>query len=319
MAVFAVVVTVFLWESPSRQTKDALDGVQPGGPLTSRGYTDALAGTAVISGDPAGGFILLDLRVKEGQKVKRDEIIAVLSNYPKAEEALRRAEASLTTLKQQYDAVLMGTRVTNIALEEATFKSSIESDKLQIRQRARSGKPPEEKELEARLAEQRLEREKVSLALAKQALKNDLAQYEIDLASTKARIEIARRNCEASLVRSPLDGVVVQVSTRPGERISGAGIAKVVDMSQLRVLADVSEDQVARLAPGGRVEITLRGNPTVYNGTIIRVASTVTRMQRTEPDGAASTDARVVQVEIQFDDPSSMPPVLGRETRVTYR
>ena len=43
------------------------------------------------------------------------------------------------------------------------------------------------------------------------------------------------------------------------------------------------------------------------------------RMQRVEPDGAASTDARVVQVEIQFDDPSSMPPVLGRETRVTFR
>jgi HlyD family secretion protein len=131
------------------------------------------------------------LRVKEGQKVKRDEIIAVLSNYPKAEEALRKAEANLTRLKQQHDTVLMGTRVTNIALQEATLKSSIESDKLQTVQRARSGKPPEEKELEVRLAEQRLEREKVGLALAKQVLKNDLAQYEIDLANTQAQIELA--------------------------------------------------------------------------------------------------------------------------------
>ena len=213
----------------------------------------------------------------------------------------------------------MGTRVTNIALQEAALKSSIDSDKLQTLQRARSGKPPEEKELEARLAEQSLEREKVSLALAKQMLKNDLAQYEIDLATTQAQIETARRNRETSLVRSPLDGVVVQIGTRASERISGAGIAKVVDMSQMRVLADVTEDEVARVAPGGKVEITLRGEPAVYNGTITRVAFTVNRMQRVEPDGAASTDARVVQVEIQFDDPSSMPPVLGRETRVTYR
>ena len=66
---------------------------------------------------------------------------------------------------------------------------------------------------------------------------------------------------------------MVQIGTRAGERISGAGIAKVVDMSQLRVLADVSEDRVARLAPGGKVDITLRGNPTVYNGTIVRVGS----------------------------------------------
>ena len=319
MAVLAVVVAAFLWEAPNRQIKGTSDGVQLRGPLTSRGYTDAPAGTAVIAGDPAGGINLLELRVKEGQKVKRDEIIAVLSNYPKAEEALRKAEANLTTLKQQHDTVLMGTRVTDIALLEATLKSSIESDKLQTLQRARSGKPPEEKELEARLAEQSLEREKVNLTLVKQVLKNDLAQYEIDLATTQAQIEIARRNCETSLVRSPLDGVVVQVGTRPGERISGAGIAKVVDMSQLRVSAAVSEDQVARLAPGGKVEITLRGDPAVYNGTIMRVAFTVNRMQRVEPDGAASTDARVVQVEIQFDDPSSMPPVLGREARVTYR
>ena len=183
LGVLTIVVTVFLWEAPTPQTKSALDGVNPGGPLTSRGYTDALAGTSVISGDPGGGIILLELRVKEGQKVKRDEIIAVLSDYPKAEEALRKAETDLTKLNQQHDTVLMGSRVTNIALLEAALKSSIESDKLQTIQRARSGKPPEEKELEARLARESLEREKVRLELAKTSLKNDLAQYEIDVAT----------------------------------------------------------------------------------------------------------------------------------------
>ena len=74
----------------------------------------------------------------------------------------------------------------------------------------------------------------------------------------------------------------------------------------------------AALAPGGKVEVTFRGSPTVYKGTIARVAPTVKRMQRVEPDGGSSTDARVVQVEIEFDDPSSMPQVLGRETRVTF-
>ena len=48
------------------------------------------------------------------------------------------------------------------------------------------------------------------------------------------------------------------------------------------------------------------------------IAPTVKRMQRIEPDGGSSTDARVVQVEIVLDDPSGMPQVLGRETRVTF-
>jgi hypothetical protein len=56
----------------------------------------------------------------------------------------------------------------------------------------------------------------------------------------------------------------------------------------------------------------------VFKGTIARIAPTVKRMQRVEPDGGSSTDARVVQVEIKIDDSSSMPPVLGRETRVTF-
>jgi len=235
LVVVAVIAALVLWIAPSRQTSSAQDGARPVAALISRGYTDAPAGTAVVAGDPAGGTNLLELRIKDGQKVKRDEIIAVLSNYPKADVALRMAEANLSKLKQTHDTVLMGTRVTDIALLEATLKSSIESDKLQTLQRSRSGKPPDVKELEASLAEQGLEREKVRLELAKTTLKNDLAQYEIDLANSEASVDNARRSREESLVRSPLDGVVVQIFSRQGERISPAGIAKIVDMNQLRV------------------------------------------------------------------------------------
>ena len=133
VAVVAVIAAFVLWIAPSRQTSSAQDGARAAAapPLISRGYTDAPAGTAVVAGDPAGGTNLVELRIKDGQKVKRDEIIAVLSNYPKADVALRMAEANLTKLKQLHDTVLMGTRVTDIALLEATLKSSIESDKLQ--------------------------------------------------------------------------------------------------------------------------------------------------------------------------------------------
>jgi HlyD family secretion protein len=77
-------------------------------PLASRGYTDAPTGTVVVAGDLAGGTNLLELRIKDGQTVERDGIIAVLSNLPKAEEALRKAEANLAKLKQIHDTVLMG-------------------------------------------------------------------------------------------------------------------------------------------------------------------------------------------------------------------
>jgi len=319
VAVLVIIAGTTLWIMPSRQTSSAQDSGKPNQPpLIARGYTDAPEGTAVVAGDPAGGSVLVDLKVKDGQKVKKDEVVAVLSNFARADVALRMAQADLTKLKQQHDFILKGTRLSEIALQEAALKSSIEQNKLDTLQRARSGKPPDVREIETAIAEQALERQKVRVALLKTTLENDLAQYEIDLANTMSRVDSAKRTIEDALVRSPLDGVVVQIFSRQGERVSPAGIIKIVDMNQLRVLADVDELHVSRLKPGGKVDVTFRGNNDVYKGTIERIAPTVKRMQRVEPDGGSSTDARVVQVEIRIDDTSSMPPVLGRETRVTF-
>ncbi len=319
LAILFAVAGAGLWVMPSRQTSSAQDAGKPAPPpLIARGYTDAPEGTAVVAGDPAGGSVLVELRVKDGQKVKKGEILAVLSNYARADVTLRMAEADLVKLKQTYDFVLKGTRVSEIALQEAALKSAIEQNKLDTLQRARSGKPPDQREIETALADQALERQKVRLALLKTTLDNDLAQYEIDLANTQSRVDSVKRTVEDALVRTPLDGVVVQIFSRQGERVSPAGIVKVVDMSQLRVLADVDELHVGRLKPGGKVDVTFRGTNDVYKGTIERIAPTVKRMQRVEPDGGSSTDARVVQVEIKMDDSSGMPPVLGRETRVTF-
>ena len=318
LAILVAIAGAGLWVMPTRQTSSAQDAPKAAPPLIARGYTDAPEGTAVVAGDPAGGSVLVELKVKDGQKVKKGETLAVLSNYARADVTLRMAEADLVKLKQMHDFVLKGTRLSEIALQEATLKSSIEQNKLDALQRARSGKPPDVREIETAIADQGLERQKVRLALLKTTLENDLAQHEIDMANTQSRIDSAKRTLEDALVRSPLDGVVVQIFSRQGERVSPAGIVKVVDMAQLRVLADVDELHVSRLKPGGKVDVTFRGNNDVYKGTIERIAPTVKRMQRVEPDGGSSTDARVVQVEIKIDDTSSMPPVLGRETRVTF-
>jgi len=318
LAILVAIAGAGLWVMPTRQTSSAQDAPKAAPPLIARGYTDAPEGTAVVAGDPAGGSVLVELKVKDGQKVKKGETLAVLSNYARADVTLRMAEADLVKLKQMHDFVLKGTRLSDIALQEAALKSSIEQNKLDSLQRARSGKPPDVREIETAIADQALERQKVRLALLKTTLENDLAQHEIDMANTQSRIDSAKRTLEDALVRSPLDGVVVQIFSRQGERVSPAGIVKVVDMAQLRVLADVDELHVSRLKPGGKVDVTFRGNNDIYKGTIERIAPTVKRMQRVEPDGGSSTDARVVQVEIKIDDTSSMPPVLGRETRVTF-
>jgi multidrug resistance efflux pump len=318
VAILFVIAALVLWVTPSRQTSSAQDGLKPVGPLISRGYTDAPAGTAVLAGDVVGGGVLAELRVRDGQKVKKNEVIAVLSNYSKADVTVRSTEAEMEKARRQREAMVSGYRTAEIAMQEVVVRSATEEAKLKALEMQRSGKPPDMKELEVKISQQSLEREQAKLRVMKETLATDLAQIDTDISIMTAKRDNARTDRESALVRSPLDGIVIQIYTRQGERVAPAGIAKVVDMSQLRVLADVDELHLGRITTGGKVEVTFRGSTTVYRGTISRIAPTVKRMQRIEPDGASSTDARVVQVEIELDDPSGMPQVLGRETRVTF-
>jgi len=112
--------------------------------------------------------------------------------------------------------------------------------------------------------------------------------------------------------------VVVEIFTRQNEMIPGRpGIAKIVDMRELRVLAEVDELHLARLVPGAPVEITFRGSSRVYKGKVVRAPMTVTRVKRSKAD-LGEGSAHSVEAEIEFDDPSSVPPMLEREARVIF-
>lgn len=287
-------------------------------PLIARGLTDAPDGTVIVSGEPTGGHLLIELRIAVRQKVVKGDIIAVLSQYHRADSFLRMVEADLAKLKVTYQAVLKGTRIAEIELQEAAVNSMAEANKLKHLQRMRLSMPTDQKEIEVTLAEQALEQQKAILEIMKTKLANDLAQHEIELANAVARVDSARQTREDTLVRTPIDGIVAQIFTRVGERVSPAGIAKIVDMRQIRILADVDELSIGLIKLGGKVEFTFQGDSAVYNGTVDRIATTVKRMQRSDSVGGTSTDARAVQVNIKPDDPSGLLPVLGREARVTF-
>jgi multidrug resistance efflux pump len=139
----------------------------------------------------------------------------------------------------------------------------------------------------------------------------------VDIVRLKAALDQALRLREESLVRSPIDGIVTQINSRQGEMASGLGVAKVVDMKQLRVFATVDELHLPRLKAGAPVEVTFRGSPTVYKGKIAIDPMSVKREKRSEADlGVASV--RQIEVEIQADDGVTFPEILGREARVTF-
>jgi len=317
LAVAAISLAI-VFVLPDLQVGSAQNRSEVNGPLISRGYTDAPAGTAVIAGDPVGGSVLTELRIKNGQAVKRGEIIAILNNYATADVEVRRIEQEIAKARRQRESMISGYRTAQIALQEISVKSASEENRLKDLELSRSSVPPDQKQLQSNLSQQSLEREEAKLRFQKEVLAADLAQTEADIAIFEAKLDEAKIGRELAVVRSPLDGVVVDIYTRQGERISFRGIAKIVDLNQIRIFADVDEIHLRSLKPGGKVEFTFQGSRTIHVGTITRTPLTVKRTKRSEAD-LGESNARLVEVEIKPDDPQSIPQMLGREARVVFQ
>ena len=301
-----------------RQSSKGREGIVATGPLISRGYTEAPAGTVVVAGNPeAGGSVLLELRITDGQKVKRGDVIAVLSNYPTADVSVREAEAGLEKTKQQRDAMVSGFRTTEIAKQEIEVKTATEETKLKTMQLQRTDGPPDQKQIEINISQQKLEQKKAKLRVMKEALATDLAQIESEIVIMQTKLDNALAAREDALVRSPLNGIVVQIFTRQGERVSGNGIAKIVDLSQMRVITDIDDLHFSRVSLGGKVEVTFRGDSRIYTGKISRIMPVVRRLKRSQAD-MGEGNVNLVEVEIELDQTAGIPQVLTREVRVTF-
>jgi multidrug resistance efflux pump len=309
------------WVKPQREVMAGQEGKPIPGPLVWRGFTAAPEGTYVVHGNlEVGGSLLIDLRVAEGQQVKRGDIIAVLSNYPTLDDGVRTHEALLAKAETKRAAVKSGYRTAEIAVQEAVTQAASDKYRLKALEMNRSSEAPDQKQLELGISQLNREREQAKLHLLKEALASDLAVANQEVEIAHAELEAARISREQALVRAPIDGVVVRISAHKGERVSATkGAVEIVDMSKLRVMVDIGVEHLGQIVKGVKVEVVFRGDRTVYSGQVVRVAKVVKKLLQTELLAfPVASDAHVVQVEIQLDDPARAPQILGREASVTF-
>jgi RND family efflux transporter MFP subunit len=125
---------------------------------------------------------------------------------------------------------------------------------------------------------------------------------------------------EAELVKyritAPIDGVVVCRQVDPGETVTPAApLLTVVDLSRLRVEAEIDEYDITRVAPGARVIITAEGySGRHWQGEVEEVADVVAVRHTRPEDPGKSADARVLRVQVGFREPN--PLKLGQRVEV---
>lgn len=223
--------------------------------LTATGYTYARDRAAV--GSRVIGRVV-DLKVDEGDRVRRGDVIAVLDSED-LQAAIRQSEAELLETRAQ--------------LADAEREAG---------------------------RQERLAAAGVTAQAERDAAQTTLEVARARVATARARLDSLRAQLDYTVIRSPLDGVVIERNVEVGEMVAPGGftsqqstgaIVRIADPGSLEVEADINESYIARVQLGQPAAIKVDAVPDKqYRGRLRQIVPTADRQKA------------VVQVKVSIDD-----------------
>lgn len=164
---------------------------------------------------------------------------------------------------------------------------------------------------------------KAALASAQQRIEVLFAQRreaEARLTQAKATLEGARADLDKTIVKAPLDGVILKVNVRLGEYAQAGVLANPLmtmgAIDPLHVRVDIDEADSWRVHPDTRAIARLRGNPEIsVELSFVRFEPYV--LPKRSLSGATSerVDTRVLQAIYAFR-PADFPAFVGQQVDV---
>ena len=132
------------------------------------------------------------------------------------------------------------------------------------------------------------------LKLKKQKIINvgDKKNIEIDLFNSK--------------LRSPIDGFILEVHTRVGERPKNEGILDIGSSQKMEALIEVYESDINRVFISQKVELSSEngGFTKILKGEVIRISPQVKQRKVLSTDPTGDADARIIEVLVKLNEES---------------
>lgn len=140
-------------------------------------------------------------------------------------------------------------------------------------------------------------------------------QYKVE--TLRAELQRAEAELELAVVRSPINGHVLDVHARQGERVGPDGIAELGQTDAMYAVAEVYETDAPRVRIGQRATVSSPALPQPVGGAVDRIGLKVGKQDVLSVDPAAKTDSRVVEVRILLDDARQVAGLTNLEVDVT--
>ena len=222
--------------------------------------------------------------VKEGDHVKKDQLLVELdaasarSQAAQALEQIVAAEADINSLAHggtQEEVLTLQAQLVKARADHDTAQRNLDS--LKRLQQLGAAAPGE-----VRAAQNQLDTAAAQVKLLESKQKErysspEAARVQGQLAEAQSAYAAARDVLSQMLILAPFDGIVYSLPVKRGAYVNaGDLVMQEADLSKVLVRAFVDEPDVARLAPGEKIEVTWDAIPgRVWTGTVSAVPAAV--------------------------------------------
>jgi HlyD family secretion protein len=234
--------------------------------IAAPGFVEPVSEMITVSASAVGR--LLYLKTEEGQSLHEGEVVGEIENGDVRAE-LAAAEADLKIRQSELVRLNAGARDQERAqaaagLREAQAtatltKVQLDRQKLLVDKAiSRATLDQAQSDFDAADARRKALAEKLSLVEAPPR-DEDIAIAQAQVDAAVARIAVAQGTLDKTIIKSPIDGVVLRRYQKPGEMMAllpPTPIYEIADMSQLRVRAQIDEADIGRVVVGQEVWIT---------------------------------------------------------------
>ena len=134
--------------------------------------------------------------------------------------------------------------------------------------------------------------------ISKNALDNSASQYAAAKASVDAAqgaLDIVLKSLNDTVSRSPISGLVSVRHVQPGEKVSiDSRLIEIVNLQKLELEAAVPSSEIARVAIGQKVELSVEGLSQHFDGKVVRI------------NPSTQAGSRSVPVYVQVTNPQNL-------------
>jgi HlyD family secretion protein len=174
----------------------------------------------------------------------------------------------------------------------------------------------------ARATLERLQRDQaLALEMAREQLRTartslSSAQSLVQIRSLAANLQLAEARLARTIIRAPIDGLILKVQLHPGESVGQGPILKMGNTSRMFAVAEVYETDIGFVRLGQKARLSSGALARDVTGVVAAIGRTIHRTTVLDVDPAADADSRIVEVRIRLDDSERVASLTNLQVRI---